>query len=203
MLKLKVLSFCLLLAALLSACNLGQSGTVPTAVIEPTLTQAVFTLTAPPPSPTTPALPTSTPLPTAKPAQAATPTFPPVITATPPPVTATLPPTATAVKATGLKITNINMFNSTTGWAVGQILPSTDQHVLRTSDGGKNWKKLTPPEPALAGKSAVAFFLDSTKAWVTYILHRSRMPMPTQFTVAYRPTPAPPRKSTAAHLLLA
>ena len=74
------------------------------------------------------------------------------------------------------------MFNSNTGWAVGQILPSKDQQVLRTSDGGKNWKKLTPPEPALAGKTAVAFFLDSTKAWVTYACPVGS-PAPTQFTV--------------------
>ncbi len=68
-------------------------------------------------------------------------------------------------------ITKIEMFDASTGWALGGEADPGD-HVLRTSDGGNTWADVTPPEPAPAAdqsaKIATAFFLDANTAWVTY-----------------------------------
>jgi photosystem II stability/assembly factor-like uncharacterized protein len=119
-----------------------------------------------------------------------------VITATFPPATATVPPVVsvatatkaplvhslTPTKAPGVKLTQINMIDLNTGWAIGQLTSSKDDQILRSSDGGKSWKKVTPLELPLTGKTAVAFFLDATRAWVTYATQPGGA-APTQFTV--------------------
>jgi len=165
------------LAAALAGCNLVGGDTPGTVVLPPTQAVGFAFPTAVTPAQT--ALP-ATPL-----TPASTPTFPAVITATPKPTTpsATLPPAVGATQQTGLKLTNIKMNDLSSGWAVGHILPATDELILRTSDSGKNWKKITPPEPALSGKKAVAHFLDASRAWVIYATQPPTSAIPSQFTV--------------------
>ena len=166
----------ILLLALLAACNLTSPTGAPATVILPTLTAIIGTATQAPVPPT----------------QAATATFPPVITATPPPATATSVsistatkvsvPAITPTKGTPVKITQIEMVDPTTGWAIGQFINATTDDILRTTDGGKTWKAVTPPEPNRAGRPAVASFLDATHAWVNYAQLPSSTP-PTAFSV--------------------
>lgn len=173
----------LLLATLLSACNLSEATPNGGALL--------------PVTPSSQALATNLPAPTTIPTQAVTPTYPPVITATFPPATATVPPVVnpptatkaplvihslTPTKVPGVKLTRIDMIDLNTGWAVGQLTSSKDDQILRSSDGGKNWKKVTPPELPLTGKTAVAYFLDATRAWVTYAAQPTGS-APTQFAV--------------------
>ncbi len=70
-----------------------------------------------------------------------------------------------------IEFEEISMSDLDHGWAVGG-LPNTDQHILRTVDGGKSWVDITPPEPnSGAGadpKQASAFFQAGGKAQVTY-----------------------------------
>lgn len=163
------LVFLLLSSALLSACNLNFTGTTgtPAAVITPTSAAKTASPTSPPaatiPAPATP-----------------TPTFPPVITATPPPATAT--PAATATQSPGVKIDAIRMIDVNSGWAVGQFISDTTDDILKTADGGKTWKPVTPPEPNRGGKKAVAFFQDAQHAWVNYATPPAGAP-PAKFTV--------------------
>ena len=163
------LIFLLIFTALLSACNLNMSGatSTPGAVTTPT-------------SPVNPASPTPPPE-TSTPAMAtATPTFPPVITATPQPATAT--PAVTLTSPPGVKIDVIKMIDVDSGWAVGQYISTTTDDILRTADGGNNWRAVTPPEPNRNGKHAVAFFLDANHAWVNYSVQPSGSP-PAAFSV--------------------
>jgi photosystem II stability/assembly factor-like uncharacterized protein len=161
----------LLFSAFLSSCNLNLSGAAgtPAAVITPTLTSNLASPTSTPE--------TRTPVPATS-----TPTFPPVITATPPPATATSAATITATPAPGVKIDVIKMLNAKSGWAVGQFISNTTDDILKTADGGANWKPVTPPEPNRSGKHAAAFFQDINRAWVTYS-PISGGTTPTQFTV--------------------
>ena len=62
------------------------------------------------------------------------------------------------------------MVNLTTGWAIGYVSSPNDSQIFKTSDGGKNWKSVTPPEPNRSGKHAAAFFQDANRAWVNYSL---------------------------------
>jgi len=48
--------------------------------------------------------------------------------------------------------------------SVGWIVPARDE-VLWTSDGGKNWKNITPPVPPDSVISAI-FFLDTEHGWI-------------------------------------
>ncbi len=134
------------------------------------------------------AVPTQQATATSAPTQAATATLPPVITATTSPTAAptqepTQAPTATAFPgaiphlASGSKVTvtQVHMLSTATGWAVGMnmALDPANEHILRTTDGGKTWQDVTPPQKAGTGNTsfgpaqrAAPFFLDAQHAWV-------------------------------------
>ena len=81
-------------------------------------------------------------------------------------------------------MTNINMIDATTGWAIGG-LGNVGDHVLYTTDGGSTWKDVTPPEPQAVGdeqNTAVGFFQDAKTGWVTYAISGGN-PVPTQVVV--------------------
>ena len=69
-------------------------------------------------------------------------------------------------------LSNIHMFSGNAGWAIGTGVNDTNDHVLRTQDGGATWLDTTPPEPfdpsMALRKEATGFFLDAGHAWVTY-----------------------------------
>jgi len=102
-------------------------------------------------------------------------TFPPL-----PTDTATLP--VTPARPTGLlsllspgqqpTISDIHMFSKNEGWAIGTGATDTNDHILRTQDGGVSWIDTTPSEPfdtsMALRKVATGFFLDAGHAWVTY-----------------------------------
>jgi photosystem II stability/assembly factor-like uncharacterized protein len=112
-------------------------------------------------------------------------------TETPSPIPPT--PTATSLPVNAIQhfptgqefnVTTIDMIDATTGWAIGG-LGNVGNHVLFTTDGGSNWKDVTPPETeALSGtqKTAVGFFQDAMSAWVTYGMSGGN-PVPTQVVV--------------------
>jgi len=54
---------------------------------------------------------------------------------------------------------SLHMINLTTGWALGE------HAILRTSDGGLQWKNVTPPHTVLTRESMAAFFTASL-TWV-------------------------------------
>src|SRR6266516_3657495 len=54
---------------------------------------------------------------------------------------------------------SLHMINLTTGWALGE------HAILRTSDGGLQWKNVTPPHTVLTRESMAAF-LTASLAWV-------------------------------------
>src|SRR6266513_4967339 len=54
---------------------------------------------------------------------------------------------------------SLHMIDLTTGWALGE------HAVLRTSDGGLQWKNVTPPHTLLTRESMAAF-LTASLAWV-------------------------------------
>ncbi len=122
---------------------------------------------------------TGGPAPTATPTQAsvavtssATPAIPPAMDdPTPTPTaTETLTPIARLRPGEALTLDFIQFVSADEGWGVGGIGVSRE-HVLRTSDGGETWQDVTPPEAAPEegeAKIAVAYFLDSDQAWVTY-----------------------------------
>ncbi len=63
------------------------------------------------------------------------------------------------------------MLDTQVGWAIGASNPEADDHILVTSDGGRIWREVTPPEPAGAAgepKVAVGAFLDAATGWVVY-----------------------------------
>jgi len=61
----------------------------------------------------------------------------------------------------------IQMIDGFTGWAIGST-GGDDNHVLLTQDGGSLWDDISPPEPGLASKHAVGYFLDRHTGWVVY-----------------------------------
>jgi photosystem II stability/assembly factor-like uncharacterized protein len=69
-------------------------------------------------------------------------------------------------------ISSIHMITATNGWGIGRGENELTDHVLHTSDGGKTWRDLTPPEniDVTVGHAALAFFMDDQTAWVAYSL---------------------------------
>jgi photosystem II stability/assembly factor-like uncharacterized protein len=71
-----------------------------------------------------------------------------------------------------VKIESIHMLGASNGWAIGQVPPSLNDHILRTSDGGQTWKEFSPVKSTgdqldLPEQGATAFFLNDNSAWVT------------------------------------
>jgi photosystem II stability/assembly factor-like uncharacterized protein len=71
-------------------------------------------------------------------------------------------------------ITQIEMFDASTGWAIGRKDSSRADHILTTIDGGFTWRDVTPPEslPETEGefmyKQATGVFLNGESAKVIY-----------------------------------
>ncbi len=111
------------------------------------------------------------------PQQTAMPTSPPpTITLPDPSDTPTTEPdpaeSATATLKAGRPVTlsQINMFDPLTGWAIGGRTAPGDR-VLRTGDGGETWQDVTPPQqPAADGarQAAAGYFLDSAHGWIVF-----------------------------------
>lgn len=74
----------------------------------------------------------------------------------------------------------INMKDETTGWAVGFLhrpeasQTDSEDHILRTIDGGKTWFDVTPPELNAVPREysyrlkVAPFFLDQNTAWAVF-----------------------------------
>ena len=73
-------------------------------------------------------------------------------------------------------LTGLQMIDTSVGWGFDLILGSAG-HILRTTDGGRSWMDVTPPNlPLTAG----TFFLDAQSAWIydsnnpeDYLVHTS------------------------------
>lgn len=74
------------------------------------------------------------------------------------------------------------MSSLSVGWAIGQIGSTKADEILRTADGGKSWKAVTPPEGDRSEKKAIAFFQDANRAWATFAIPPSGSP-PDSFMV--------------------
>jgi photosystem II stability/assembly factor-like uncharacterized protein len=59
-----------------------------------------------------------------------------------------------------ISITNLQMFDKTTGWAI-----EATGHIVRTTDGGDNWGNVTPPQGSYTDGGF--FALDDVTAWAT------------------------------------
>jgi photosystem II stability/assembly factor-like uncharacterized protein len=70
---------------------------------------------------------------------------------------------------------DIHMFSDSSGWAL-----STDNRVLRTIDGGVNWKEVTPPDLLGLGKrfhlAGPWTFHDAFTAWVAVTVNERQTP---------------------------
>jgi photosystem II stability/assembly factor-like uncharacterized protein len=131
--------------------TLGQPSLAPTRILTVTLSP-------------TPELPTVTPA-----AVTETPTA--AFTATAVPSQA--PVVAATSKFRGpVKITSIRMLDAANGWAIGLASSAAADQVLKTTDGGVSWQRVTPEQALLSAanpdRAGIAFFLDRQTAWVTY-----------------------------------
>ncbi|MEE9216696.1 MAG: hypothetical protein V3U32_04600, partial [Anaerolineales bacterium] len=130
--------------------------------------------------PPTPFSAAETPVPTA--------TDQPTIEASVVPETSATPPEPTATERVALParpvlepqleagqpvvIDQIQMDSTKEGWAIGShpdadLAPSI--HVLRTSDGGRNWLEVTPPEDSTLMTVIGGMHSSGSNAWVIYL----------------------------------
>ncbi len=126
-----------------------------------------------PPTPTLAPQPTETPLPAPS-----EPPLPPTQTATP---TQAVDANALPHLAPGsaVTLTRLQMLSPQAGWALGHTTSDSNDHVLRTRDGGNTWSDVTPPQAAggAAGEQvATAFFLDENHAWAAYAASNNQPP---------------------------
>ena len=65
------------------------------------------------------------------------------------------------------------MIDAASGWGIARAAAPED-HVLRTSDGGRSWQDVTPPEPSVLppvqSADAVGTFPDARVGWVAYVV---------------------------------
>ncbi len=70
-----------------------------------------------------------------------------------------------------ITFSELHMIDGLNGWAVSSV-EDEDDHILRTEDGGRSWKDVTPPQLSLicelAPLRAARFFLNEEVAWVLY-----------------------------------
>jgi photosystem II stability/assembly factor-like uncharacterized protein len=74
-------------------------------------------------------------------------------------------------------INQVHMIDVDKGWGIGG---REDEHILRTTDGGRSWQDVTPPElesvpkedqsgiVTITYEKAVGYFLDADTGWVAY-----------------------------------
>ena len=143
-----VIAVPLALALFLSAC--GGAGTGSPTPDESSGTPSLI--------PATPVETAASPGPTPSPAASTSPTVPAIIP---------FPPGTTP------EFRFIWMIDSANGWGIARAAEPED-HVLRTSDGGRSWQDVTPPEPPVLPSAqsvdAVGAFPDARVGWVAYIV---------------------------------
>lgn len=153
----------------------------------------LFTPTSAPPLPDTAGIPSQiqtspTPLLTSTPYISMTPrssSLSPDISQTPQPTNTLIAKEQITRFRPGQEVTikRIDMKDESTGWAIGFLhhpgasQTDTEDHILRTTDGGRTWLDITPPE-LTAGPNeygnrvrAAGFFLDENTAWVSFVNH--------------------------------
>lgn len=88
---------------------------------------------------------------------------------------ATQPVIAHFERGTEVEIRVVQMIDAAEGWALGRAGVSED-HILKTGDGGETWQDVTPPEsmvlPPALDSAAATFFLDVQTGWVAYLVDR-------------------------------
>ncbi len=86
------------------------------------------------------------------------------------PASIPIPPLPEFSGGGAVRVDSIQMIDTHNGWGVGG-LENKSNRLLRTADGGTAWRDVTPPEPAPLGApegTAITFFLDANRAWVTF-----------------------------------
>ena len=75
-------------------------------------------------------------------------------------------------EATPIELSELVMINGATGWGIAHVPGGMGQMIVRTQDGGFNWRNVTPPQLiAKYGSRSVTvtgYFLDTSNAWVIY-----------------------------------
>lgn len=96
-------------------------------------------------------------------------------TSVPPPASTILPP------GQALTLNSIQMMNPTTGWGTDRAT----RNVLRTTDGGSQWRNVSPPD-LMVSDIAVSYFLDADQAWLATAkpMPSLRPPTPTSVIVS-------------------
>ena len=152
---------------LLAACAIPTAEPTPTALPTTSLPTAALAAQATPTLP--PATPTSAPTNTPLPASTLT------ATTIPSPIStsaSSATPAANATPAVKVTITTIHMLDATNGWAIGAVASEKADQILRTSDGGATWRRVTPQKAILTAanpdQAAAGLFMDNTHAWVAY-----------------------------------
>ena len=139
----------------------------------PTRTALSYSTSNSPASPSTIQPPTHTPIPST------------------PSLTPSLLPTNSTIehRSPDLKITQLQMFDAETGWALHVDYLSQefqDVRILRTGDGGQTWKNVSPPTPAEYGNLPEVAFLDAKTAFAIY--SKTLMPTSTDTEITIRRT---------------
>lgn len=93
----------------------------------------------------------------------------PLPTETPPAATQ---PAPTQVSGQPVSILEIHMIDAANGWAIGETIPGTLQHVLATADGGQTWEDVSPADQSSKGGATATAVLAAyggvDLAWVIY-----------------------------------
>lgn len=118
--------------------------------------------------PVIPTVPSATFYQTPTPLQRQTNAPRPDVTSTPP---IHLAPTK-ILQAAAIDLIELVMIDGANGWGIAQIPGGEGKMIVRTVDGGSQWKNVTPSDALYlhAGKNVEtsAFFLDASRAWLLY-----------------------------------
>ena len=92
------------------------------------------------------------------------------------------------VQATSVDLIELVMIDGGIGWGVAQVPGGMDKMIVRTTDGGSQWKNVTPPEAiyqnAEKNVEPSAFFLDANRAWLLFS-EPDKRPSENRITVWY------------------